>query len=103
MLLVGLAAFYFGYGVFYYGIEYALGNPVTLGDAILPWRLATLKADLGFLPANAKPRSTGGGITSPNDSTPAPGQPGATTQAVTVPTGPTGPAVSEGFQAPFSA
>lgn len=38
MLVVPLALMYVGYSILWYGVEYALGVPVTLGDVILPWR-----------------------------------------------------------------
>lgn len=38
MLVVPLALMYLGYSILWYGVEYALGVPVTLGDVVLPWR-----------------------------------------------------------------
>lgn len=94
MLLVGLAAFYLGYGVFFYGVEYALGNPLTLGDALLPWRLAQLRKDMGFLPKNAQPAPAGGSASSPSAPNPFAGTSASGSAPVTQ---------SQGFLPPFAA
>jgi hypothetical protein len=63
VLVVPLALMYVGYSILWYGVEYALGVPVTLGDVILPWRetavekaVSWAKTQSGSTPASSGPR-----------------------------------------------
>ena len=48
MILVGLAVWYAGYALLYYGVEYALGVPLTLGEALWPWKLSGLEQSIAW-------------------------------------------------------
>lgn len=47
-MFYGLAVWYLGYALFYYGVEYALGVPLTLSDAVLPWKASGLAGAIAF-------------------------------------------------------
>lgn len=80
MILFGLAVWYAGYALFYYGVEFALGVPLTLSEAFFPWKLTGLQSSISW--AQARSGKTGKSTSAPAPTAPtAPAKPGHYTLA----------------------
>lgn len=47
MIFVALGVAYVGYSVLYFGIEYVCGVPLSITDALFPWRYSELQGAIG--------------------------------------------------------